>query len=443
MKKKVLYLDLPYHRKTKSSLFLLELLKKYYTVDVYYYDTNLQIIREIRSILDKEYDFLICWQVMPEEFLLNQLNYKKGIFFPMYDNVVMMPDDNWTRFSRFTIISFSRVLYENLLGKGFNVKYIQYFPEIQPVNRWGNKKSMFFWQRTNQIDANLIFKLCEKLKVEKIHIHKALDPGFCFKNVDSCDTYDIEYTNWFQNREELLDIIMQSSYYAAPRIYEGIGMSFLEAMALGRCVIAPDYPTMNEYIINGETGLLYNYQNPELLEMPNIEKIQKNTYEYMSEGYLIWEKEKGNIIEWIEEQSLQQSENREILCGTYREDKFKSYFKLLNKWLLLKNKGIEFKDFFLHYEIYNIAIYGGGEVAHRLLEELNGTSIRVVCIIDQNSKKVDTSLPIMSPDEDIPELDAIVVTPVYLFGQIYLKLIKRVDCKIISMCEIVDFEFYN
>ena len=128
MKKRILYLDLPYHKKTKSSVFVLDLLKKYYDVDVYYYEPTLNIVREMHEILNIEYDFLVCWQVMPEDYVLSHINYNRGVFFPMYDNVVGMPEEIWERFTGFLIISFSRELYRYLLSKGFLAKYIQYFP---------------------------------------------------------------------------------------------------------------------------------------------------------------------------------------------------------------------------------------------------------------------------------------------------------------------------
>lgn len=69
--------------------------------------------------------------------------------------------------------------------------------------------------------------------------------------------------------------IQKSALYFAPRKYEGIGMSFLEAMASGRCVIAPDYPTMNEYIKNGETGYLYNFKRPQKIKFDDIKNSKK------------------------------------------------------------------------------------------------------------------------------------------------------------------------
>jgi glycosyltransferase involved in cell wall biosynthesis len=43
----------------------------------------------------------------------------------------------------------------------------------------------------------------------------------------------------------------------APRRYEGIGMAFLEAMAMEMCVVAENQSTANEYILSGKNVILY------------------------------------------------------------------------------------------------------------------------------------------------------------------------------------------
>lgn len=438
--KTVLFLDMAYHSKTKSSLFLIELLKELYIVDVYYYESSLAVIKDMHNIWDKEYDFLICWQVMPEDYVLSQLNYKTGIFFPMYDSAIGMTDEDWIRIKDFMIINFSRTLHNNLREKGFCSKYIQYFPQVQNVQKWGEKDSLFFWQRVNQIDINLILKICTNFNLRKVHIHKALDPGHRFVEVNFQYPYNIEYSSWFDRKESMSNLILQSSYYAAPRVYEGIGMSFLEAMALGRCVIAPDYPTMNEYIVDGETGLLYDFEHPSLLPVSDVRKIQKNVYEYMSEGYLKWVKNKYCIIEWMEERQEQlktgNRDNKEIVVESNGE-KFRAYFRLLNVWLMLKNRGILVADWFLNLKIQAVMIYGGGQIADRLIEELEGTSVKVMGIIDQKPEQIKTHLQTYRLNDNLPEADAIIVTPYYTYKKIYMQLSKKVSCKIIPINEII------
>ncbi len=50
------------------------------------------------------------------------------------------------------------------------------------------------------------------------------------------------------------NILKSNTFHIAPKQEEGIGMTFLEAMTIGKIVIAKKAPTMNEYIIHGCNG---------------------------------------------------------------------------------------------------------------------------------------------------------------------------------------------
>ena len=95
------------------------------------------------------------------------------------------------------------------------------------------------------------------------------------------------------------DFCRNKGIYIAPRFQEGIGMSFLEAMAMGRCVIAVNEPTMNEYIKPGKTGFLYNLDTVQDLTVGNIRSVQKRTLAFISKGYTKWNKKKNSILKWI------------------------------------------------------------------------------------------------------------------------------------------------
>ena len=78
-------------------------------------------------------------------------------------------------------------------------------------------------------------------------------------------------------------------------------MSFLEAMAMGRAVIAPNQATMNEYIKNGENGYLYELNKPRELRFGNVREVQKNCLNFMKSGYDNWLQNKNKILVWVEE----------------------------------------------------------------------------------------------------------------------------------------------
>ena len=80
---------------------------------------------------------------------------------------------------------------------------------------------------------------------------------------------------------------------------EGIGMSFLEAMALGQCVVAPDAPTMNEYISNGTNGLLYPLERPGALDLSRHREIGARARDSIERGFARWQASQEALLDFI------------------------------------------------------------------------------------------------------------------------------------------------
>ena len=67
-----------------------------------------------------------------------------------------------------------------------------------------------------------------------------------------------------KSREEVLHLIKESAFFVFPSTcYEGFPLTLLEAMALGRAVLASDLGPRREIVRDGITGLLFNAENPE------------------------------------------------------------------------------------------------------------------------------------------------------------------------------------
>jgi len=438
--KKALYLGLPYHQKTKSNQFVLQMLKEHYAIDEVYQDF---LVND--CILEaKEYDYLICWQVMPSRSFINQISYKKAILFPMYDAVVGTTKEMWMDYSDFITINFSKTLHEKLLTYGVQSYYIQYFPEPKKITNWGEQNSLFFWQRIHEVNINLLLKVCSGLDLHHVHIHKALDPEKFFIEPREDLDYTFTYSDWFDDKEEMNELILSSAFYAAPRLYEGIGMSFLEAMAMGRCVVAPNLPTMNEYIEDGKTGFLYDVENAFPISPVDIARIQQNTYQYICDGYEKWTREKSNIIEWIENgtPNTYQPRTEQNLADSVIERKYQrntSYYLLLNNWLKLRNRKQYIYQLLIKEKIKVIAIYGYSQVAERLIEEFDSSDVEIKYIIDKNVNiKVD-KYKTCSFAEPWETVDAIIVTPVHAKIEIIKDIKRRVNYPVYALDDIINF----
>ena len=118
-------------------------------------------------------------------------------------------------------------------------------------------------------------------------------------------------------------------------------------------------------------------------------------------------------------------------------DKHLVLVQLLGKWLAEKQRGKQLEDYFHQNGIKNIAIYGMGYVGERLYEELSNSDITVEYLIDKNAGNINTDMKIFTPDEELPKVDAVIVTPVTFFDEIEEMLAGKIACSVISIEDIL------
>lgn len=138
-------------------------------------------------------------------------------------------------------------------------------------------------------------------------------------------------------------------------------------------------------------------------------------------AYLFHEKEKKKELQKISES----------------EKKMIQYYRFLNRWLVLKQKGNSIIDFFLENNYKSIAIYGYAEFGQRLHDELRESEIEVKYIIDKNIDQVWADIDIYGLDETFPSVDVIVVTAFFSYEEIEDELLDRVTCPIVSIEDVV------
>lgn len=300
--KKLVYVGHSYHNKTMSTAFLIDYLKEFFDVEVILDESWKGKPPLDLSFIDDSYLGVVFFQNLPRWDILKNIKNDNLILFPMYDSVVDMKFSSWIEYRNFKIINFSKTLHKKLSRWGFESTCVQYFPNPQEFSS-GNLGKVFFWQRISKINFNVIVELFRGGKLD-MHIHKVVDPNqeFIKPSKEDEKKFNITYSDWFDTREEMWEMIKQMGVYIAPREFEGIGQSFLEAMAMGKAVVAVNNPTMNEYIEHGKTGYLFDLKNPKKIDLSNIEEVQKNTYDYMKAGYEKWESEKHRIIDFIEKE---------------------------------------------------------------------------------------------------------------------------------------------
>lgn len=118
--------------------------------------------------------------------------------------------------------------------------------------------------------------------------------------------------------------------------------------------------------------------------------------------------------------------------------KFEAYYKILNRWLALKQEGRNLESFFTDRGYQKIAIYGMGDLGNRLYGELEKTSIEIAYAIDKNAANIHyAESDIVHPDDELEAIDALIVTTVGAFREIEREMSGKVDCPIISLEDVV------
>lgn len=298
--KKLVYVGHSYHEKTRSTKFLIDYLKEYFDVEVMLDESWMGKPSPKLDFVDESYLGVVFFQNLPSPEIVNNIQNANIIFFPMYDGSWGRSKEYWEQYKNIKYINFSRTLHEKMARFGLESLYIQFFPKPGKLTL-GKLNSIFFWQRLTHININTLEMLLPQNIKYSVHLHQAIDPEQKHLDPSTAQKHKFQFTfsKWFKSRSAMLKKVADASIYVAPREYEGIGLSYLEAMAMGKAVIAVNNPTMNEYIENNKTGYLFDINNPRIINLDNLRSVQKNCYKYIKAGYKEWEKDKKIIIDFI------------------------------------------------------------------------------------------------------------------------------------------------
>lgn len=118
-------------------------------------------------------------------------------------------------------------------------------------------------------------------------------------------------------------------------------------------------------------------------------------------------------------------------------DKHLSLFLMMNQWVKVKQSGKNLAAYFEQNGYRKIAVYGMSYAGETLLEELHGSSIEVAYGIDKRADNIYADVDIVTIDDQLGDVDAIVVTAVTFFDEIEEALSEKTDCPVISLEDIL------
>ena len=302
---RVLFVDIDFHLKTKSADFFLDVLRTAFNVETHYYH-DLYHVNIPHEKIDRA-DVIVIWQstLGRKDFVVNG---KPCIYVPMYDcdwgsrvqwkrigasgtHVISFCDAITKRAKRGGVPSGHlldvRFAYDPAAFSGFEGD-----PEVAAI--W--ERGFFGLDEFKQMFPPHFFK--------KLIVIRRPQPGLTFKPVSQADiaAYNITLVeSEFIPKNDYLQLIKEPGVFLAPRPKEGIGMSFLEALAMGKCVIAHDDASMNEYITDGENGFIRNLQAPKIapITREEIAAVRNHVLPSAHDLYLHWLADREKIIPFL------------------------------------------------------------------------------------------------------------------------------------------------
>jgi glycosyltransferase involved in cell wall biosynthesis len=301
---RIAIIDHSYHRTTKSNAFFRNILSGIGTVTEFFDETWRGGENDWRLNFDETcYDLIVIWQAH-ETFEALSGNHNNVVFVPMYDGMLVGGNILWrSEFKNVKCVSFCRKLHFEISKRGGTSRYFKYFPDPSTSKVVSNFSELrpLFWYRTNIITADIVLEMCKDQKIRNLTIHNAPDPGQKALSVtnfpSNITTYEI--TRWFAKNDDYRETLLKHNVFFAPRDVEGIGLAFLEAMASGLCVVAPNMPTMSEYISNGTNGILYPLERRFATDFTRVVEMGARARETMERGFSDWQQETAHLVDYL------------------------------------------------------------------------------------------------------------------------------------------------
>lgn len=118
-------------------------------------------------------------------------------------------------------------------------------------------------------------------------------------------------------------------------------------------------------------------------------------------------------------------------------EKNKTQFFVTLQWLKLRQAGKNISNFLSERGYKKVAIYGMSYIGERVLFELKNAGIEVAYGIDKRAGGVASEIDILSTDDNLPRVDAVIVSETFFFEDVEPMLSEKLSCPVISLEEIV------
>lgn len=197
----------------------------------------------------------------------------------------------------------------------------------------------------------------------------------------------------------------------------------------------PDLEADSEiFIVKVVLGILYQ------LDHSNNDVDNQEYYEQLKEELLLHEAaiQKSALLSLGEKERAQMYIQGTVSVDIYKKkintmEKMSEFYEILVQWVYQLEKGNYVSEYLTKHNYPVVSIYGMKELGELLYEGLIGSGVDVAYIIDRNREMIDIEVPVFLPEDNLPEVDAIIVTAVHYYDEIRKYMEERVNCPIISL----------
>ena len=313
---KIAFVGNTFHDKTRSSIFFQDILRSLSDrVDLFNADnTGVEMDNDetFRDVLAGDYDLIVCWQC--EHFAVRLTPFTRNVvLIPMWDAARFREAPYWQRLRTVPIIAFSRDLHVVLQRQGCETHYFQFFPDPDAVGALAPSDAIwsrgFFWERRPKEawSAGIVCAIAESMGLDQLHVHMVSDFGDEPTKIDFRG--ELSTSAWFDQWSEFQELKRSFGVFFAPRDYEGIGHSFLEALAQGQCVISPNRSTASDYITSGVNGFLVDPEEFPEFDGTRVAELGAAARQFCYEGYREWMADQDRL--------------RDLLLGVQRRSRYR------------------------------------------------------------------------------------------------------------------------
>lgn len=198
------------------------------------------------------------------------------------------------------------------------------------------------------------------------------------------------------------------------------------------------YELIKKNILAGNEFVFFNAWN-EWGEGAYLEPDEEYGFQYLEAVCNAKDRAEKEVLEEYENtEKYNQNKMIEVTKILNRQNKYELIANCLDSWLSLKEKGKNPVSYLKQFQCNVVAIYGMGMLGRHLLYELEQTEIKVAYIIDRQLDLNYAQIKVKNIDDILEMVDAVIVTALVDFDDIYETLKEKLCCPIFSIAELVN-----